>query len=179
MTRAAELAGRLGGTPGVDAGLGGAVVVELAPPARGLLPLRCTAQFQPGPPAVVPGREPCHVDDGAPHQLGVGRPAAFLVLGEGRRGELWALGTSESKSGFPLVNPLQDRCRGVHDALVVTLSGFAESETEDGSEAAPIDPPVIHEDAKLTASQVATSDLFGWSVALSGDTALVGAPFDA
>ncbi len=32
------------------------------------------------------------------------------------------------------------------------------------------DPPVVHEDAKLTASDAATGDQFGISVALSGGT---------
>ncbi len=35
--------------------------------------------------------------------------------------------------------------------------------------------PVVHEDAKLTASDAAADDRFGSSVALSGDTAVVGA----
>ena len=33
--------------------------------------------------------------------------------------------------------------------------------------------------AKLTATDGAAGDEFGWSVALSGDAAIVGAPFDA
>ena len=35
-----------------------------------------------------------------------------------------------------------------------------------------------HQQAKLTASDAAKTDYFGWSVSLSGDTALVGAPDD-
>ena len=34
------------------------------------------------------------------------------------------------------------------------------------------------EQAKLSASDAANGDLFGWSVAVAGDTAVVGAPFD-
>ena len=36
-------------------------------------------------------------------------------------------------------------------------------------------PPVVHEDAKLTASDAEADDRLGLSVALSGDTAVVGA----
>ncbi|WP_095987402.1 DUF7507 domain-containing protein [Cystobacter fuscus] len=41
-----------------------------------------------------------------------------------------------------------------------------------------IDPLIVTEQAKLTASDAAAFDNFGWSVALSGDTAVVGAPDD-
>ena len=41
------------------------------------------------------------------------------------------------------------------------------------------DGPIVTEQVKLTAADGAAGDEFGWSVALSGDAAIVGAPFDA
>ena len=55
-------------------------------------------------------------------------------------------------------------------ALVMSQPALADPGT--------IAPTVIHENAKLTASDSATEDWFGWSVALSGDTVVVGTPLD-
>ena len=55
-------------------------------------------------------------------------------------------------------------------ALVMSQPALADPGT--------IAPTVIHENAKLTASDSATEDWFGLSVALSGDTAVVGAVQD-
>ena len=41
-----------------------------------------------------------------------------------------------------------------------------------------IDPTIVNEDAKLTASDAAAFDLFGAAVSISGDTIVVGAGFD-
>ena len=51
-------------------------------------------------------------------------------------------------------------------------------ETEGASYPITIDPVMFSEVAKLTASDGAAGDLFGFSVSLSGDRALVGARFD-
>ena len=51
-------------------------------------------------------------------------------------------------------------------ALVISQPALADLGT--------IDPTVVREDAKLTASDAAANDWFGFSVALSGDTAVVG-----
>ena len=41
-----------------------------------------------------------------------------------------------------------------------------------------IDPLIFTEDAKLLASDGGPGDLFGWSVVINGDTAVIGAPYD-
>ncbi|MHC4789514.1 MAG: FG-GAP repeat protein, partial [Planctomycetota bacterium] len=64
-------------------------------------------------------------------------------------------------------------------AQLAADAGGLTIEVDDAGAAYPvtIDPTVVNEDAKLTASDAAAYDLFG-SVALSGDTAVVGAPGD-
>ena len=60
---------------------------------------------------------------------------------------------------------------GDHIALLVEDAGARYPLT--------IDPTIVNEDAKLTASDAAGGDEFGISVSISGDTVVVGARFDA
>ena len=48
--------------------------------------------------------------------------------------------------------------------------------TEPGTLRATVDPLIVTEQDKLIASDPASGDFFGWSVAVAGDTAVVGAP---
>ncbi|APR82774.1 Fibronectin type III domain protein [Minicystis rosea] len=75
----------------------------------------------------------------------------------------------------------------VHDASGRTLpahlevSGQTISIRIDSSEAAypvSVDPLIAHQQAELVPSDGAVDNGFGWSVSVSGNTAVVGAPFD-
>ncbi len=63
------------------------------------------------------------------------------------------------------------------DAKIISLDGGLALQIDDRSAVYPvtIDPTIINESAKLLASDGAANDDFGWSVAISGDTVVVGA----
>ena len=108
------------------------------------------------------------------NHLGVGAwgEVARLTASDGEPGVLFfrpgdGFGFSVSISGDTVVVGApwnEDRARGfgVGSAYVFTRSGS--------------DPGVWTESAKLTVSDVVYATWFGWSVSVSGDTALVGAP---
>jgi FG-GAP repeat protein len=70
--------------------------------------------------------------------------------------------------------------RQLASRFIPTQTGYG-IQVEDTSAVYPItiDPLLIKEQVKLTAGEAAADDFFGWSVSVSGDTAVVGARFDA
>jgi hypothetical protein len=87
---------------------------------------------------------------------------AKLTASDGAEGDLfgWSVSLSDNRA---LIGAYRDDDNGSNSgsAYVFELSGSTWTET-----------------AKLTASDGAAGDNFGWSVSLSGDRALIGAPFD-
>ena len=75
------------------------------------------------------------------------------------------------------LEPLEPRCLLAAGVQPTDLAGPPETLADLPAAAQHAIPAAITQEAKLTASGGASGDAFGWSVAVSGDTVVVGAPW--